>query len=148
MENNNSVACHGTVRVADSDPQPAFPIQFCREALQSLMLTRRTPKSEKRLGRHPVQSDFKDNAVSISEGKLQQKEYEKCGPGHPFRLHRRFLWRNELTLVFFAQIVRDGSLGALSSGFFSVFVSEIHIKDAGFLAIVPLQSEIGVKFFL
>ena len=42
------------------------------------MLTRRTPKSEKRLGRHPVQSDFKDNAVSISEGKLQQKEYEKC----------------------------------------------------------------------
>ena len=58
---------------------PAFLIQFCREAPQSLMVTRRTPKSEKRLGRHPVQSDFKDNAVSISEGKLQQKEYEICG---------------------------------------------------------------------
>ena len=45
------------------------------------MVTRRTPKSEKRLGRHPVQSDFKDNAVSINEGKLQQKEYEICGLG-------------------------------------------------------------------
>ena len=45
------------------------------------MLTRRTPKFDKRLGRHPVQSDFKNNAVSVSEGKLQQKEYEKCGLG-------------------------------------------------------------------
>ena len=43
------------------------------------MQTRQPQKSVKRLGRHPVQTNFQANAVCTSQGKLQQEEREKCG---------------------------------------------------------------------